>query len=130
LIILTIRTDKPEAELGLFEDNKPLAQVSWEAHYQLAETIHSKIEDMLKSRHKTWHDIEAIACYRGPGSFTGLRIGISVGNALAYSQNVPIVGTTGSNWQTNAIEALLNGTNEQTILPEYGAPAHITAAKK
>lgn len=130
MIILTIRTDKPVAEIGLYEDYDCLAQEAWEAHRSLAETIHGKIETLLKSRQKTWHDIEGLACYKGPGSFTGLRIGLSVGNALAYGLNRPIVGSTGLNWQKSGIAALLSGKNEQTVLPEYGSPVHITIPKK
>jgi tRNA threonylcarbamoyladenosine biosynthesis protein TsaB len=130
MIILTIRTDKPAAEIGLFEDNNSLAQETWEAHRSLAETIHGKIEALLKRQHKTWHDIEGLACYKGPGSFTGLRIGLSVGNTLAYGLNRPIVGTTDPNWRENGIAALLSGKHEQTVLPEYGSPVHITLPKK
>ena len=47
MIILTIRTDKPEAEIGLFEGGKKLAYKSWSAHRQLAETLHTHIRDLL-----------------------------------------------------------------------------------
>jgi tRNA threonylcarbamoyladenosine biosynthesis protein TsaB len=39
------------------------------------------------------HDIEGVVCFKGPGSFTGLRIGLTVGNALAYAQNIPVVAS-------------------------------------
>ncbi len=42
--------------------------------------------------------IEGIVCYEGPGSFTGLRIGLSFGNALAYTRGIPIVGARDSSW--------------------------------
>ena len=130
MIILTIRTDKPEAEIGLLDNNRSQAQVSWAAHRELAETIHQKIEGLLSSRHKTWQNIEGLICYKGPGSFTGLRIGLSVSNTLAYGLSLPIVGTTGPGWQKDGVDALLLGQNEQIVLPEYGSPVHITIAKK
>ena len=37
-------------------------------------------------------DIDAIAVYQGPGSYTGLRVGISVANAMAWALNIPVVG--------------------------------------
>lgn len=130
MLILSIRTDKPEAEIGLFEDGKKLADETWQAHRHLSETIHLKIEELLKSQNKTWQDIEAIACYQGPGSFTGLRIGLSVANSLAYSLKVPIIGETGDGWTEQAIKKLQNGENQKIIQPEYGSEAHITTPKK
>jgi tRNA threonylcarbamoyladenosine biosynthesis protein TsaB len=126
MLILTIRTDKPEAEIGLFETDKKLAYEKWEAHRQLAETIHQKIEALLKSQKKNWQNIEAIVCFQGPGSFTGLRIGLTVGNTLSYGLQVPIVATDDEQWIERGIKRLQNGDSDQLALPEYGAPVHIT----
>lgn len=127
---LTIRTDKPESEIGLYEGSEKIAYVTWEAHRQLAETIHAKINDLLRDTRKNLNDIKGIVCYKGPGSFTGLRIGLTVGNALAYSLDVPIVGINGDEWQTEGIDQLTNNPYKQTIVPDYGREAHITQQKK
>ncbi|MGH7196076.1 MAG: tRNA (adenosine(37)-N6)-threonylcarbamoyltransferase complex dimerization subunit type 1 TsaB [Candidatus Saccharimonadales bacterium] len=130
MLILTIRTDRPEAEIGLYEDSKKLAYETWQAHRQLAETIHVKIENLLKSLGKDWPDLEATICYQGPGSFTGLRIGLTVANTLAYGLEIPIIATKNDNWANQGIEKLLAGKNDQIALPDYGAPPHITNPKK
>lgn len=130
MIILTIRTDKPESEIGLFQDNKKLAYESWQAHRQLAENIHKKIEKLLSSNDKAFDDIEAIVCYKGPGSFTGLRIGLSVANALSSGLEVPIAGESGEGWIQTGIKSVISGKNDTQVLPEYGAPVHITKQKK
>ncbi len=130
MIVLTIRTDNPEAELGLFDDSKQLAYEEWQAHRELSMTIHKKLADLLASHDKEFADIEGLVCFKGPGSFTGLRIGLTVGDTLAYSLNIPIVGTTGDTWQQDGIKALAGGANEKIILPEYGAEPHITVQKK
>ena len=130
MLILTLRTDKPEAELALYEGDKQLTAKNWQAHRQLAETIHTTIDEMLQSQKKSAHDIEGIVAYQGPGSFTGLRIGLSVANALAYSLAIPAVAATGSTWQVDGIRDLLRGKSSEVLLPEYGADVHITEQKK
>jgi len=130
MLIITIRTDKPEAELAVYEDQKCLTSLSWLAHRQLAETIHQQIKDILKKVGKDWADIEGLVCYQGPGSFTGLRIGLTVANAIAYSYDRPIVATAGDDWQQQGIKRLLNGQNDKLALPEYGATANITLPRK
>lgn len=129
MLILTIRTDKPEAEIGLYDNGKQVTYETWYAHRQLSETLHKKIEDLLTSNNFKWADISGIACYKGPGSFTGLRIGITVGNALAESLSKPIVSESGDDWVRKALKRLSNDENEHVAQPNYGREAHITQPK-
>jgi tRNA threonylcarbamoyladenosine biosynthesis protein TsaB len=130
MLILTIRTDKPEAEIGLFQDGTKLAYSTWQAHRQLAETIHLKIQEVLESQNYNLADISGIAAFKGPGSFTGLRIGLSVANALAYSLHVPIIAAPGADWLDKAARAIKQGEDERIAMPEYGSPPHITLPKR
>ena len=130
MIILTLRSDKPEAELGLYANKQQIVYDKWPAHRALGETLHSRIINVLKRDKKNWEDIEGLVAYQGPGSFTGLRIGMSVANALAASLEIPIVGATGDSWIDDGIKRLLNKENDGVILPEYGSPPHITIQKK
>lgn len=129
MIILTIRTDKPEAELGLYKDDKQLAYETWQAHRQLAETLHTKLRDLLNEQGLALQQLGGIIVYRGPGSFTGLRIGLSVANALAYSLNIPIVAEM-DGWIEHGIKRLLTGKSDKVALPEYGQAVNITAPRK
>ncbi len=130
MIILTLRTDKPEAEIGLFEDAKALAHHTWQAHYELAETIHAQLRDFMQTRNMTIRDLQGIVVFKGPGSFTGLRIGLAVTNALAASYQLPIVGQTDGEWQSTGAMRLLNHETDLVVLPEYGSDPHITAPKQ
>lgn len=130
MIFLTIRTDKPESEIGLYEGTRQLAYEIWPAHRQLAETLHTKITSLLQSPGKELQEIQGIVVYQGPGSFTGLRIGISVANALAYGLGCPVVATTQHDWIETGVTRLEKGENDMVAMPEYGAPVHITAQKK
>lgn len=130
MIILTIRTDKPVSEIGLYQDGKRLAYETWEAHRQLAETLHGKIQRLLEAQDMQWSDIKGVVVFEGPGSFTGLRIGISVANALSYSLNIPIVGSQNEDWIESGIGALAAGKQQLPITPFYGSDANITTPKK
>ncbi len=130
MLILTIRSDKPEAELGLYEDEEQLTYLQWEAHRALAETIHQRLEDLLSEHSRELSDVGALAVYIGPGSFTGLRIGISVANALADSLRIPIVAQTGDNWIAQCLAKIKKGENSLVVAPEYGALPNITAPRK
>jgi len=114
----------------LFDGQKTLAAVKYLAHHDLSQTVYIKIQELLKSLHLDWPDIEGVICFKGPGSFTGLRIGLTLANSLAYGLDIPIVGSRGSNWQTKAIDTLLAGSNEKNVYPFYGAEPHVTQPKK
>jgi len=128
--ILTIRTDKPEAELGWYDDKQQLSYMSWLAHRELSETIHTKIKELLNKSSNRLEDIEGIIVFKGPGSFTGLRIGITLANILAYALEAPIVAADGEDWISEGIKMLLAGKNNNIALPEYGAAANVTIPKK
>lgn len=140
MIILTIRTDNPHTELGLYQIEKAVrgrtshieevAYIQWEAHRALTATIHKKLRELLDSSSKLASDLNGIVCYKGPGSFTGLRIGLSVANALAYSYKIPIVAVNGKNWIHDGLEALRSGKDDQVALPMYNRPAATTKPSK
>jgi tRNA threonylcarbamoyladenosine biosynthesis protein TsaB len=130
MIILSVRTDKPETEIALFKDDNKIGEIIWEAHRTLVETIHLRLKELLSKNSFDWPDIQGIICFKGPGSFTGLRIGLTVANTLAYGLNIPIISSTGAKWQSKAIKQLLAGKNEVITMPEYGREANITLPKK
>jgi len=130
MTVLSVKTDNPKAELGLYVDSKQIGKIEWQAHRQLAETIHKKIGELLQGADKQLSDIDGIVCFKGPGSFTGLRIGLSVANALAYSLKIPVVCAMGENWAQSGINGLLLGKNNHVALPEYDRPAIITMPSK
>ncbi len=129
-MILTIRTDKPAAEVGLYDGEVQLGYDIWAAHRQLAETIHLRIKHLLESQRKNLHDIEGIVVFAGPGSFTGLRIGITIANALAMGIGVPVVGAQSEKWIPRGADKLRRGMNEHPVTPKYGGEVHITLQKK
>jgi len=51
------------------------------------------IQDLFKETGISASDLEAVAVSKGPGSYTGLRIGVSVAKGIAYAANIPLIGT-------------------------------------
>lgn len=84
--------------------------------YDLAEKIFSFIHEQLLTNQADWSDISEITFFSGPGSFTGLRIGAAVVNALAHELKIPLYDH--------------HGARHDLILPDYGRPANISAPKK
>lgn len=130
MLVLTLRTDKAEAEIGLYKNPEELEYVTWLAHYELAETIYGKVKSIMKKNGVDWKDLDGIICFKGPGSFTGLRIGLSLGNALSYSLKIPIVATTGNNWIKTGLAQLKQKKDIEFVMPYYGGKINITIPKK
>lgn len=130
MIYLALRTDKPESEIAIYKDSTALSHHKWLADRILAETIHKVMQEQLEIQGLNLEEINGVVFYQGPGSFTGLRIGASVANALAASIATNIVGTSGDNWINEGIEKLRQGENEKIVVPDYGALPNITKQKK
>jgi tRNA threonylcarbamoyladenosine biosynthesis protein TsaB len=128
-MIFLIDTSTPVCKIALV-DGDWRKDDEWEAGRTLAKGLLKHIKELLDSYNKTWQDVTAIGVYEGPGSFTGLRIGLTVVNTFADAQNIPIVGARGETWQNIAIAKINDGKNEKIVLPFYGSEAHITVSRK
>ena len=99
-MILALDTSTPITELFLADiSGEILKQIKAETGNQLSEQLLQIIEDVLKDADLKLSGITGLIFVSGPGSFTGLRIGASTINALAYSLNIPVVGVPmGLDW--------------------------------
>lgn len=129
-MIVGIRTDSAITALCLLKNDGSVDTLQWEADRTLAATIHQKLLELLQRNQANWRSITGVVCYQGPGSFTGLRIGLTVGNALAYGLETPIVGTTTDDWFALGCKRIQAGKDDRLTMPEYGAEAHITKPRK
>lgn len=128
-MIVLLDTSTPVCRLTLV-DGQDMQEVEWQADRNLAKGLLKFLHEQLAERNRDWKDIKGIGLFKGPGSFTGLRIGLTVLNTLADSEKIPIVGSAGDNWKKLALGRLESGENDQIILPEYGAEANITKPRK
>jgi len=130
-MILALRTDKPEAELWLLDaDGSEYSRYSWEAHRQLASSLLAKIHWFLTENQVSTDDLTGLIVFTGQGSFTGLRIGATVANALAYAHNFPIISTVGDDWLTTGATSLEAAKPGVYIIPTYDKEPNITQPKK
>jgi len=128
-MILLLDTSTPECRLT-FIDGDWRYDAKWEANRDLAKGLLKYIQLQLETQGKKWTDLSGLGVFKGPGSFTGLRIGVTVLNTVSYSENIPIVGETGEAWQETAVSRLLKGESDKIVLPEYGGEANITQPRK
>lgn len=128
-MILCLDTSTPTCHLTFIEGDWRY-DTNWESGRALAKGLLGFIEKELEFQEKSWKDITGLVVYKGPGSFTGLRISVTVCNTLAYANDLPIVGVTGEDWRQVGVSRLEAGDNDKIVLPEYGGEANITTPRK
>jgi len=128
-MILLLDTSTPTCKL-LLVDGERRQEKEWEAGRTLAKGLLGFLEQELTAAGKTWQDLTGLGVFQGPGSFTGLRIGMTVLNTMADALAVPIVAATGEDWQEKVLKRLHAGENDRLVLPFYGGEANITKPRK
>jgi tRNA threonylcarbamoyladenosine biosynthesis protein TsaB len=89
--ILGLDTSLDRLKLAVTEDERMLAEQDWSAKGVLAEIIVDAMTNILKQAEAGLADLSGLAATVGPGSFTGLRVGLSVAKAIAWSKNLPLI---------------------------------------
>lgn len=128
-MILLLDTRDSVCKLVISIGNE-MHRYEWQAERSLAKGLLGFIESHMKEHGLVWKDIEAIGVYEGPGSFTSLRIGLTVANTLADSLRVPIVGARGDYWEHEVLSKIANQENSKLVMPFYGSEANITTPRK
>ena len=128
-MILLLDTSTPICKLTLV-DGDQWYENEWQADRQLAKGLLGYIHEQLAKHDTTFQGVTGIGVFMGPGSFTGLRIGLAVVNTLADAEGIPIVGVTGETWKNDALAGLADGKNDRIVLPFYGSDANITTPRK
>ncbi len=91
-MILCIDTkDRKIIKISLKENGEVVKSLSEENEYG-SQALLPLIERILKQEKLEYKDLEGIEVETGPGSFTGLRVGVSVANALGFSLGIPVNG--------------------------------------
>ncbi|HLT52950.1 MAG TPA: tRNA (adenosine(37)-N6)-threonylcarbamoyltransferase complex dimerization subunit type 1 TsaB [Flavobacteriaceae bacterium] len=92
ITILNIETATTNCSVSLSQDGEILLlKEDYNTSYSHAETLHVYIENLLAEAKLKFSDLDAIAVSKGPGSYTGLRIGVSAAKGLCFALDKPLI---------------------------------------
>ena len=94
MLILAFESSARAASAALLRDGKLISQYTQCSGLTHSRTLLPMGEDMLKNAELTLGDVDLIAVAHGPGSFTGVRIGVSMVKGLAWAGDKPCVGVS------------------------------------
>ena len=94
MLILALDSTAVVASVALCRDDTPIASFTVKNGNTHSETLLPMVEAVLKTAGITVNDIDLFACSVGPGSFTGVRIGVSTVKGLAFGKNKPCVAVS------------------------------------
>jgi len=89
--ILYLDTSSSFLYAAILEDDKVLEQIKDQLGNNLSSHTLPRVEEMLKVNNVKVDDIGKIICVNGPGSFTGIRIGLTIAKTMAWSKKIPII---------------------------------------
>jgi len=90
--ILNIETSTKNCSVSISKDGKLIAVKELNnGSYSHAEVLHPYINDVISDANITSDKLRAIAVSKGPGSYTGLRIGVSAAKGLCFALNIPLI---------------------------------------
>ena len=110
MISLFLNTSVDFLSVAIVKDDVVLDSFYTKLNNDLSKITLSVIDDMLNRLSISKRDINRIVCVNGPGSFTGLRIGVTIAKVWAYSLNIDIVGVS-------SLYVLATGVEGDYIVP-------------
>src|SRR6185437_2939562 len=93
-LILNIDTATETASIALAEDGKTLFMVSNDVPKEHAVWLHTAVDRLLSETGSRMRDLSAVAVTSGPGSYTGLRVGMATAKGFCYALNIPLITET------------------------------------
>lgn len=113
-LILQIETATTACSVALAENGSVLAYKEKNERNIHASSITLFIEEVMKKAGKVYKDLDAVAISMGPGSYTGLRIGVSTAKGLCYALDVPLLAV--STLQAMASSVIKSGNYAENVL--------------
>lgn len=114
MISLFIDTSLSDVSIALVKDNKVISEIKNSTPGEHSVYVTKYIDDVLKECNLSPKDVDEIIVVNGPGSFTGIRIGVTIAKIFAYLQKIRIVSIT-------SLQARAIGNNSEYILSTIDA---------
>jgi len=89
---LAIDTSTDTASLALVQDRRVLAELTWRCGQNHTVQLLPNLNYLLEQNSLSLESVDCIIVARGPGSYNGLRVGISTARSLAFSLDIPVIG--------------------------------------
>jgi tRNA threonylcarbamoyl adenosine modification protein YeaZ len=115
-MLLAIDTSTDTAGLALVQDGRVLAEASWRCGQNHSVELLPRLASLLKEAKAGLESISCVIVAKGPGSFNGLRVGLSTAKGLAFSLKVPIIGIS-----SLELEAYQHAESGLPICPIFNA---------
>lgn len=117
--ILCLETSTKNCSVALCDGTQLIAsKEDGSDKYTHAEKLHVFIEDVLTQGGIKFPDLDAVAVSEGPGSYTGLRIGVSSAKGMAYALRIPLIAV---NTLRAMAHSLLSGDEKTLLIPMIDA---------
>ena len=105
MICLAIETATTNCSVALFNDDKLIGYKEVDSGYSHAENLHVFIDEILKKYKFQYQDLNSVAVGIGPGSYTGLRIGLAATKGFCFALNIPLIAIS-------TLESMIEGVKE------------------
>ena len=103
--ILSIETSTTNCSVSLSNENKLIDYQEIDSpNYSHSENLHVFIDDLIKRNKLKFNELKACAISRGPGSYTGLRIGLSAAKGICFGLDIPLISISSLKVLANAVE--------------------------
>src|SRR3972149_4558286 len=113
---VAIDTSTDIAGLALTQDGEILAELTWRCQMNHSVQLLPNLAHLLKQTNLSLESADCIIVAKGPGSYNGLRVGISTAKGLAFSLNIPIIGIS-----TLEAEAYQYALTDLPVCPVFNA---------
>lgn len=119
-LVLDTATQRPV--IGLSDDaGRLVGEQQWTSRHRHGEELLGRLDELLAAANVARRDLGGVICGTGPGSFTGLRIGLATAKTIAYSLAIPVVGVSTMRALARAALTADSTLNELTVWLPAGA---------
>lgn len=127
-MLLAIDTATRVASIALYNSDGVVAEMTWRSRENHTVELTTQIVGMMELAHVAKSDLIAVGVALGPGSFTGLRVGMSVAKGFAFGAQIPLLGIPTLDalvhahaWQSFPIWAVLTAGRGRYSVARYAA---------